>query len=546
MSITSAMYTGISGLNANGEAISVVGNNLANTNTIGFKTGRMLFSDVLSSNLNNTSQVGHGVQIQAVQNLFGQGTFETTQSATDLGIQGDSFFVVRQPGGSQFYTRAGAFNFDNNKIMVNPDGYQVQGFGINQATGLNNGILGNIDLTNFASLAPKMTSNVKTVLNLDSTQTIPGGVAMDVDVTGTLTNAAFVAGTTAGPVNTVVYDNAGNPHTATINFTQTATNQWSWSADVAGATAPLTGTLDLTGPGNTFAGSTQSSPTMVLNGAAESVTIDMSLMTGAAASAPTVTASVPPFTTLTPFNAANATATSNFTNSMTVYDSQGNAHSINVYYTKTGPNTWDWHALTPGATAGFQIDGTLAFNGAGVLTAATVTAVDGVPAGPSTTQNITFAGGVSAPQPITFDFGVNATTQYASASNVNSISQDGYIQGSLSSVTVDKQGFVIGSYSNSQSQKLAQVALANFASTTGLSKVGSTLFEATPASGLALISNASSPGVGTVLSNSLEQSNVDMATEFVKLIQYQRAYSANSKTITTADEMTQEVLNLKR
>ncbi|MBI5655745.1 MAG: flagellar hook basal-body protein [Geobacter sp.] len=150
MSITSAMFTGISGLSANGEAISVLGNNISNVNTTGFKSGRMLFSDVLSASVGNNSQIGRGVQIQAVQNNFGQGSFETTENVTDLAIQGDAFFVVQNPGEAMRYTRAGAFSFDENQILVNPDGLQVMGYGINQTTGTSNGVLGAIDKTNFA------------------------------------------------------------------------------------------------------------------------------------------------------------------------------------------------------------------------------------------------------------------------------------------------------------------------------------------------------------------------------------------------------------
>ena len=173
MSVTSAMYTGISGLAANGEAMSVIGNNISNVNTTGFKQGRMLFSDVLSSTISGGSQIGRGVQIQTVQNQFGQGSFESTESVTDLAIQGDSFFVVQGTAG-RYYTRAGAFNFDKDKILVNPDGNQVLGYGINASTGLSNGVLGAVDLTSFATTPPRATADVNTVMNLDSTALIPG------------------------------------------------------------------------------------------------------------------------------------------------------------------------------------------------------------------------------------------------------------------------------------------------------------------------------------------------------------------------------------
>lgn len=419
MSVTSALYTGISGLAANGEAMSVIGNNISNVNTTGFKSGRMLFSDVLSSTISGGSQIGRGVQIQAVQNNFSQGSFESTQNSTDLAIQGDSFFVVQNDNG-RYYTRAGAFNFDKDNILVNPEGYQVQGYGIIPSSGLADGVMKPINLTSFASTPPKQTANVKMVVNLDSTQATPA-LAWD-------------------PTNPV--------------------------------------------------------------------------------------------------------ATSNFSTSLSIYDSQGNAHTATAYFRKTAANSWDWHAILPDATAGTPgstttpINGTLTFSSTGALTAQTPAA--------GTAQNITFANGSTVPQPIMFDLGVGSTTQYASSSIVSSQTQDGYYQGTLTKVTIDDKGFVSGVYSNGQLQKLYQVALAKFSSDNGLSKAGGTLFEETLASGQPMFSNASTPGVGKVLSNSLEQSNVDLASEFVKMITTQRGYSANSKTITTADEMLQEVLSLKR
>jgi flagellar hook protein FlgE len=135
MSITSAMYTGVSGLLANAEGINVIGNNLANVNTVGFKDSRMLFSDALSTSIGNNSQIGHGVKIQAVDNVFSQGSLESTTSPTDLAIQGDGFFALGAPtaavgtaltAGTAYYTRAGSFRLDSTGLgLVNPDGYKV-------------------------------------------------------------------------------------------------------------------------------------------------------------------------------------------------------------------------------------------------------------------------------------------------------------------------------------------------------------------------------------------------------------------------------------
>ena len=133
MSITSAMYSGVSGLLANAEGINVIGNNLANVNTVGFKSGRMLFSDMLSASAQNNSQIGRGVQIQKVDNIYAQGAFENTEVISDLAIQGNSFFALAAPNETEapasqsaaYLTRAGSFRVNSAYNLVNPDGYEA-------------------------------------------------------------------------------------------------------------------------------------------------------------------------------------------------------------------------------------------------------------------------------------------------------------------------------------------------------------------------------------------------------------------------------------
>ncbi|MEZ4483689.1 MAG: flagellar hook-basal body complex protein [Syntrophotaleaceae bacterium] len=131
MAISSSLYSGISGLNTNGNAMAVIGNNIANTNTVGFKASRTVFSDLLSASINGSggaSQVGRGTGLSTVDNIFGQGTFESTESNTDLAIEGDGMFVLREPSNTtNYYSRAGAFRFDGDGYLVNPEGLRVQG-----------------------------------------------------------------------------------------------------------------------------------------------------------------------------------------------------------------------------------------------------------------------------------------------------------------------------------------------------------------------------------------------------------------------------------
>lgn len=133
MSITAAMYSGVSGLLANAEGINVIGNNLANVNTVGFKSGRMLFSDMLSASSTNGSQIGRGVQIQKVDNIYAQGAFENTEVVSDVAIQGNSFFALAAPNTTAavatqdlaYLTRAGALRVNSSYNLINPDGYEA-------------------------------------------------------------------------------------------------------------------------------------------------------------------------------------------------------------------------------------------------------------------------------------------------------------------------------------------------------------------------------------------------------------------------------------
>ncbi|QWV93095.1 flagellar hook basal-body protein [Geomonas oryzisoli] len=160
MSVTSALFTGVTGLIQNGEAMNVIGNNISNVNTIGFKGARTLFSDMLSQNIGGGSQIGKGVQMQAVQNVFSQGSTQSSENVTDLAIQGTSFFALKPPTAtspvatqnSAFLSRAGAFQVDNNLTLVNPDGYQVLDTQGNPIKFVNSGTAPNTDFGKIISI----------------------------------------------------------------------------------------------------------------------------------------------------------------------------------------------------------------------------------------------------------------------------------------------------------------------------------------------------------------------------------------------------------
>jgi flagellar hook protein FlgE len=429
MSILNGMYTGVSGIIAEGEALSVVGDNIANTNTVGFKQQRANFEDMLGHSITAGAGLpGSGVHMAGVQQLFTQGSLSNTGVATDVALSGEGFFVVNgtvDGVSSTFYTRAGQLKVDANGFLTDPSGLNVQGYPASP-DGTMSPALTSLQVPTSA-ISPKPTNSMTVTANLDANATIP----------------------------TAAWD----------------------------ATTPTT--------------------------------------------------------------------TSNFSTSVTAYDSLGNAHPLDVYFVKTAANSWDYHVVAPGGDTG-GTPGTNLEVGTGTLSFTTDGALDSL----NTTTPIAIDfNGATAGQAIAVNFGngiagggsgLDGITQFSGGSSVSSQSQDGYASGDLAGITIDGQGVVRGAYSNGQKLAIGQLTIAKFRSNEGLGRAGHNLWIATRDSGAAALGTAGSGGRGAVSSGALEQSNVDLAHQFVDLIAHQRAFQADSKTITTADEMLQELVNLKR
>ena len=235
--------------------------------------------------------------------------------------------------------------------------------------------------------------------------------------------------------------------------------------------------------------------------------------------------------------------TSHYSTATTIYDSLGQSHTIQVYFTKTANQTWQWNATIDGSdvnggTAGVLElfgTGTLAFDDTGELQ--TVMPVDFY-----TTGGITFANGIDATD---IDLDVTGTTQYGANSAIQSISQDGYAAGSISGVGLTEAGKIVGYYTNGVVKNIAQLALADFTNLYGLERAGSMLYKATTSSGAPLVNKPGVNGLGNVSPSMLEESNVDLAAEFIKMIITQRGYQANSKIISTTDEMLAQLISIK-
>ena len=246
--------------------------------------------------------------------------------------------------------------------------------------------------------------------------------------------------------------------------------------------------------------------------------------------------------TATTFNIGDPGGTSHYSTALPVYDSLGQAHSVTIYFTNTAPQTWAWNALIDGSevsggTAGTPRlfgTGTIAFNTAGQLTTAMPVSLY--------TGAITYSNGVAA-SAVTVDF--TGTSQYGAPSAVQSLTQDGFSSGTISGISITSEGNIVGNYTNGEIRNIARLALADFPSVYGLERAGSLLFRAMPDSGDPLINKPGEGGMGDISASMLEESNVDLAGEFIKMIITQRAYQANSKIITTTDEMLAQLISIK-
>jgi flagellar hook protein FlgE len=426
MSILSSFNIGVTGLNAAGSSMGVIGDNIANAGTHGFKGSRAEFQDMLANSLKGIDggdQMGSGTKLAHITAQFTQGTVARTQNITDLAINGNGFFTVDAPFG-RGYTRDGAFHFDKEGYMVNSDGYKVQGFTPDEKGNITNKMdaikLGN---TNIPATP---TSEIKMSMNLDSRE------------------------------NVKVFD------------------------------------------------------------------------------------------------PKNPDKTSNFSTSVEVFDSVGTARLVTLHFNKQIDGTWDYHAMVDGGDAANGVpgqlqemaSGTLKFNEKGVL-------MEEI----EKTNSFNFNKGASAGQKISFNFGesikeggtgLDAATQFGSKSSVARHSQDGSSAATLASMSFNDDGVLTAVYDNGVQRELGQVAIAKFENNEGLFKTGKNLFKETRKSGQAAMGKPGADGRGEVLAKSIEQSNVDIANEFINLMAAQRNFQANTRTITTSDQMLQEVLNIKR
>jgi len=429
MGVITSMSTAISGLEANGQALAIISDNIVNANTTGFKASRGEFQSVLSQDYGGAgAEIGRGTSLDGVTSLFGQGSISRTDRSTDVAINGNGFFVLKGDNRGYTYTRDGSFRFDKDGWLTNLGGHKVQAY---QATadGKVSAKLADIRVPRN-SIPAKSTSHVDIHVNLD-------------------------------------------------------------------ARTQVTGPLDMLRPDET----------------------------------------------------------SNFTASVQVFDSIGNAHPVGVYFNRKSNSEWEWSALTDGSNlqggkAGIPealAKGKLTFDEDGKMIESE-----------QSVENTSFANGAVANQKLKFDFGevldpsgktpakADGTSMYGSKSSLFRNGQDGWAAGYLTDTLIDEDGAISGVYTNGQNRLLGQLALARFDASEKLTKVGENQFRETVGSGQAFVGRPNENGRGTVATRSLEASNVDIAKEFVQMIKTQRGFQASAKSITTANEMLDEVINIRR
>jgi len=434
MGLFSTLNTGVTGLQVNSVGMNVIGDNIANVNTAGFKSNRVQFDDLLVQNVIGSSgntQLGRGATVGGISLNFAQGTFENSPNVTDMAINGQGFFVVRVPDSQeQLYTRAGQFYLAADGNLVTTHGNLLQGYNANAAGELGT-IIEDIKLET-AIQSPSDTTAIAITANLDSRTAAETVAASQITVTNTYfqyedlnTQADFSSSVT-------IYDSLGQPHDVTAFYQKVADNEWNFVAVVN--TSEVDGGVVASGD-------------------------------------------------------AYAIANGNL-----IFDTNGNLDT----------------------------------------TASTIN---------DTTLGVQFSG--AAAQAIDFDFSTNgALTQYGDNSALTATSQDGYGPGYLSYLDIDNEGVITGVYSNGQRNVLAEVALANFQSPAGLERRGTNMLGATADSKAPAVGAPNTGGRGEISSNALELSNVDLEAEFVRMISTQLGYQANSKVVSTTDEMLRQLIQI--
>lgn len=549
MSLYAALQVAVGGLSAQSSSIGNISDNLANSQTTGYKAIDTRFESLVTQSSSTVNDPG-GVRATPLYTNSKQGTIIEDSNATSLAISGSGYFPVREAvvgadglatfGGTTFFTRAGDFSLNKSGYLVNSGNYYLTGYNVDSSGVVDTSTVEPIQISDLLD-NPVGTSTVTYAANLPSSAE---------------TNFA------SSPSTIQVYDSLGGAHDMTYTWTKTGTSEWSLQVTVPeaisdGGTPPTYTDYDVSLP--FIFNETTNAGTIASIGAATAIQTATLSLTGAI-----------------DVTAATAGAAGNNIDVSITDVGSGDYDIVVTDGTTTetysgitiGTGPYDWTAVNAAINSGALA--TSALNGGGTADPATLgtlplsldlaggaeaeayTVVDNS-AEPVNTAEITldldFAG--SGTQSFSIDFGTydvsSGVTQFADTNvSVTTLEQNGIPRGSFQALAIDENGFVTLNYDNGRSRTIAQIPVVQFFAEGDLQRMTGGAFAQTLASGSARYSASGSNGAGTVSANALEGSNVDIAQEFTKLIQAQQVYSANAKTITTTNNMMQEAINIIR
>ncbi len=483
-----SMYSGVSGLRNHQTRMDVIGNNIANVNTAGFKKSRVVFKDTLYQSIRGASRpddnrggtnpmaIGLGMSISSVDQIHTPAPAASTNKLTDMAVDGNGYFIVKS-GNQEYYTRNGAFDFDDLGRLVNAQGYNVVGYmtKIDPTTGewkldTKGDPVDNIDISKFKTCDAQKTKNAWFSGNLDANLAIPRINGVNI----TPTDGTQYPGDNDDVVITSrqVFDSLGTPITVYFRFFKTAVD-----------------------PPN----------------AATRWACDISLDPN--------------------FNKAIGYDTAGF-EAVQLGSAAPNPVTPTLSLGTTGVELIRIHNLS------FDKDGAIVDANNSPWLSQLILTIDRSNAPPDATGR--HADNID----VKFDF--TALKQFRAESDARVSSQDGYASGALTSYSVGTDGVITGVFDNGESRALARVALANMSNPAGLVQLGNSLYQSSPNCGDIKKGAAGTVGTKGIIPSSLEMSNVDLSEEFTDMIVTQRGFQANSRIITTSDEMLQELVNLKR
>ena len=558
MSLYGAMFSGVSGLNANSQALGAIADNITNVNTVGYKATTLRFQTLVTAQASATGYSPGGVQQRPFQAVDVQGLFQSSSNTTDLAISGDGMFVVAEEqasGGSGAagfnFTRAGAFTTDKNGYLKNTAGHYLQGYktnGTGQTVDSDN-VVFNPDPTVFTNMETIRLNNIGG--SADATEQLTFGANL---------NAEAIDGATSN-TTIQVYDSLGVSHNLAMVWTKGGNNVWDLSIEPpsGGATANI-----INSAGAVYAAAGRIDFTSA-PADGELITVDgvtYEFDTGGG---------VTGGNTAIAFTAGEATGAANVLTTQLNTDDTAVPNRFSVNSSNTSRIDIKQSVTAAQNAASTDIVVTIAANAAGVSSLAQIGAgtftIQDIDLTPTATPAVSFDGNGlptgfnvddikvdtnngSSDLAVDFDFGTagmaNGLTQFAAAYSPSFIDTDGAAFGQFSGVTISEGGIITALFANGDVRPIFKIPIATFPNVNGLGANSGNVYNQTDMSGLMFMREAGTGGAGKVQMSVLESSTVDIAKEFTTMITTQRAYSASAKIISTANEMLEELMRVKR